>query len=169
MVIEIESEKDYSEIYSLVKLAFQTAEHADGDEHDYVTELRKSDRYIPELAFIAKQGDEIIGHIMITKTIVSSENENWVALLLSPVCVKLEFRKNGIGAALIQHSLKVAFKLGFKAVFLVGEPNYYGKFGFQSIANFGIKDTGNIPEQYTLVVELEKNALRQNVSTVSIC
>ncbi|MFM2225645.1 MAG: hypothetical protein RJA07_1847 [Bacteroidota bacterium] len=169
MIIETESEKDFSEIYNLVKIAFQTAEHADGNEQDYVTELRKTDRYIPELAFIAKEGNELIGHIMLTKTIVSTDIENWVALLLSPVCVKFEYRKKGIGAALIQHSLKAALQHGFKAVFLVGEPNYYGKFGFQSISNFGIKDTGSIPEQYTLVVEIDKSLLKQNGGTVSIC
>ena len=40
--IRQESQNDYKEVYNVVKIAFETAEHSDGNEHDLVTALRKS-------------------------------------------------------------------------------------------------------------------------------
>ena len=50
-MLEIRQEKinDYEEVYSVVKTAFKTAEHSDGNEQDLVKKLRKSDNFIPEL------------------------------------------------------------------------------------------------------------------------
>ena len=45
-MIEIRQEniKDYEEVYNVIKRAFETAEHRDGNEHDLVNELRKGDQ-----------------------------------------------------------------------------------------------------------------------------
>jgi len=168
-IFDTEKENEFSEIYDLVKIAFQTSENADGDEQDYVKNLRKSNNYIPELALTVKDGIKIIGHIMLTKTIITRGNEKLDSLLLSPVCTQLEYRNKGIASTLIRHSFSLAKDLGFKAVFLVGEPEYYGRFGFKSITNFGIKDTGDIPEQYTMGLELEDGFLEKKGGTISIC
>ena len=169
LTIDTEKESDFPEIYDLVKIAFQTSENADGDEQDYVNNLRKSGNYIPELALTIKDGTKIIGHIMLTKTIITRGYEKLDALLLSPVCIQLEYRNKGIASKLIRHSFTVAKDKGFKAIFLVGEPEYYSRFGFKSITNFGIKDTGDIPEQYTMGLELEEGFLGTKGGTISIC
>ena len=169
LTFDTEKENEFSEIYELVKIAFQTSENADGDEQDYVNNLRKSNNYIPELALTIKDGIKIIGHIMLTKTIITRGNEKLDAILLSPVCTQLEYRNKGIASMLIRHSFLLAKELGFKAIFLVGEPEYYKRFGFKSITNYGIKDTGNIPEQYTMVLELEDGFLGTKGGTISIC
>ena len=36
MVIRQETEKDYDEVYAVVKAAFERAEHSDGNEQDLV-------------------------------------------------------------------------------------------------------------------------------------
>ncbi len=50
MHIRQEKSKDYDEIHELVKSAFATAEHTDGNEFLLVDVLRKSDGFIAELA-----------------------------------------------------------------------------------------------------------------------
>lgn len=167
--IDIEKETEFSEIYELVKLAFQTSKDADGDEHDHINNLRKSENYIPELAMTIKDSGKIIGHIMLTKTFITRTTERLEALLLSPVCVLLEYRNNGIASKLIRYSLTTAKDKGYKAVFLVGEPKYYSRFGFKSISSFGIKDTGDIPEQYTMGLELVEGFIGRKGGTISIC
>ncbi len=167
-IIETETEKDFTEIYNLIKNAFETSEDADGDEHDYVNNLRKSPNYIQDLAFKIKVDSKIIGHIMLTKTYIERKNERLEALLLSPVCVLWEYRNKGIGSKLIEHSLVVAKEKGFKAVFLVGEPKYYNRFGFMSISNFGIEDTGYIPIKYKLAIELQNGYLADKGGKISI-
>ena len=40
--IRQETKKDYEEVYNVVKTAFETAEHSDGNEQDLVVALRNS-------------------------------------------------------------------------------------------------------------------------------
>ena len=46
MIIQQETSNDYNEVYELIKEAFASDEHADGNEQDLVVELRKSDAFI---------------------------------------------------------------------------------------------------------------------------
>ena len=65
-MLEIRQEKinDYEEVYSVVKTAFETAEHSDGNEQDLVIKLRKSDNFIPELSLVAIKDNKIVGYIL---------------------------------------------------------------------------------------------------------
>ena len=153
----------------MVRIAFQSAKDADGDEHDYVNRLRESNNYIPELALVTRDGAKIIGQIILTRMYIHGKEVEFEALLLSPVCVLMEYRNNGIGSKLIIHSLELAKSMGYKAVFLVGEPDYYSRFGFRTIEHFKIRDTGNIPVQYTMALELEAGYLNIAGGVISIC
>ncbi len=82
MAITSETEEEFREIYELVKVAFQTAKNADGDEHDYVNNLRKGSNYISNLAFTIKDNSKIVGHIMLTKTLIKRGPDFPEALLL---------------------------------------------------------------------------------------
>ena len=61
-MIEIrqENKNDYKEVYEVVKTAFESAEHSDGNEHDLVDLLRKSDNFIPELSLVAIDDNKIV-------------------------------------------------------------------------------------------------------------
>ncbi len=56
-MIEIrqENKEDYDEAYKVVKEAFETADHSDGNEQNLVVSLRKSKHFIPELSLVAIQ------------------------------------------------------------------------------------------------------------------
>ena len=70
-----------------------------------------------------------------------------------------DYRGRGIGAALVQRALADASRLGHRAVLLVGDAPYYGRFGFSS------EKTGNLwlPGRYDahrfLACELVPGAL----------
>lgn len=157
--IREESPKDFPEIYKLIKTAFETAKVKDGDEQDFADNLRKNERYIPQLALVAEHESKLIAHIMLTKTYVESENGLYEALLLAPICVLIEYRDMGIGSDLIKESFVRARELGFEAVFLCGDPAYYHRFGFRPTSEFGIKPKQNIPPEYVMGYELKPNAL----------
>lgn len=82
------------------------------------------------------------------------------ALLLAPISVILEFRNKGIGSELINESFRLAKKMGYTVVFLVGDPAYYHRFGFRRAVTFGIKHTHNIPDEYVMACKLVPNALK---------
>ncbi len=54
MYIRKENATDYDAVYSVIKCAFENAEHADGNEQTLVDSLRKGDAFIPELSLVAE-------------------------------------------------------------------------------------------------------------------
>ena len=52
------------------------------------------------------------------------------ACVLAPLAVAPAFQKQGIAAALVRHSLKRLTEGGYDLVVVLGEPHYYGRFGF---------------------------------------
>ncbi|OGI00349.1 MAG: GNAT family N-acetyltransferase [Candidatus Melainabacteria bacterium GWF2_37_15] len=167
MTIRRETEKDFPEIYDLVKIAFQTAKVSNGKEQDFVVKLRNSEDYIPELALVAEdEAGKLIGHIMLTKTYIFNDSTKFETLLLAPLSVALEYRNRGIGSALVKESFRLAKDLGYKSVILVGDPAYYTRFGFKPSINFNIKNNENIPDEYVMACELVPNALQGISGTI---
>ena len=167
MFIRTETEADYTNIYNLVKIAFQTAKVSNGKEQDYVNQLRASGNYIPELALIAEKNGEILGHIMLTKTHITNGDKKYEALLLAPLSVVLAHRNKGVGSKLICDSFELAKKMGYLSVIVVGDPAYYQRFGFKPSAEFGIRNIDNIPDMYVMACELAANALKNTGGDIS--
>ena len=152
-------EKDYNNIYDLVKQAFKTAKISYGKEQDFVVKLRRSANYIPDLEFVAEENKELIGHIMFTAQKIGIEKGEIVALLVAPLYVKLENRNMLVGSKLMKYGIEQAKKLDYKACFLVGDPKYYNRLGFKKITDFNIKNLTNIPDEFMLGYEIEENYL----------
>jgi len=168
--IRRERKEEYNAIYALIQTAFKTANVKDGDEGDFANGLRNKPGYIPELALVAEAGQKLIGHIMLTKTFVKQPDDSlFEALLLAPVSVLLEYRDIGVGSALIEESCQLAHDMGYKAVFLVGDPAYYNRFGFRRTSDYGIYPQSNIPEQYVMVRELIPGTLHKIKGLVDCC
>ena len=62
LVIREETPADYKKVYLLIKTAFASAEHADGNEQDLVNELRKSESFIPSLSLVAEKDGVLAGY-----------------------------------------------------------------------------------------------------------
>ncbi|HBQ87089.1 MAG TPA: N-acetyltransferase [Syntrophomonas sp.] len=169
MLIRKETSEEFSQIYDLVKIAFQTAKVSNGKEQDFVSELRGSGNYIPELALVAEDSGKLIGHIMLTTTYIANNNNKFEALLLAPVSVALEYRNRGVGSSLIKKGFELAREKGYTAVLLVGDPAYYHRFGFKSAVSFGIKHTQNIPDEYVMACELVPDAFKTISGIIECC
>lgn len=81
----------------------------------------------------ARQG-EIVGHALLSRMTVTGDGQELRALGLGPVGVRPGFQGGGIGAALIEAALAIARATGEALVFVLGEPDYYGRFGFSTVA-----------------------------------
>lgn len=80
------------------------------------------------------------------------------ALLLGPLAVEPARKGDGIGSALMHHSLAAAGAMGHRVVVLVGDPDYYSRFGFGPATAAGIRMPGENPERLR-VRELAAGAL----------
>lgn len=167
--IRPEKEDEYPEIYNLIRTAFETAKVKDGDEQDFANQLRTGSSYIPELALIAEIDGKLAGHIMLTRTYVETSVGKSEFLLLAPISVLIDYRNMGVGSALIRKSFEIAKSMGYKAVFLCGDPAYYSRFGFKPVSHFRIKPKGDIPEQYVMACELEPWTLDAVSGVVECC
>lgn len=138
MKIRQEKSDDYLEIYELVKKSFATSSHADGTEPDYLNEIRKKDSFIPELSLVVENDNgKLIGQVVLYKTIVTLLDRKITELLLSPICVHPDFFRQGIARAMMEKAFQIAKKMGYSAVFLCGNPDFYHKIGFIPTYEFG--------------------------------
>lgn len=151
--------EDYSTAYDLIKKAFETAEHRDGDEQDFAVRLRNGVNYIPELDLVAECDGRLIGHIMLTKTYVTRpDGRKYDTLLVAPLSVLLEYRGAGVGSELMEEGLRVALTMGYQSAFLIGDPNYYQRFGYKLTHQYGINHE-SLPAEYVMTKELVTGAL----------
>ena len=81
------------------------------------------------LSFVACEGARVIGTNRLWNIIAG---RNQPALLLGPLAVANDWRNRGIGTRLMRHALRAAGRLGHRAILLVGDAPYYGRFAFSA-------------------------------------
>ncbi|GHV09506.1 N-acetyltransferase [Clostridia bacterium] len=169
MLIRREQPADYLEVYELVKVSFATSSHADGTEADYLNEVREKTTFIPELSFVAVDVDKIVGQIVLYKTNIRTKNGDITELLLSPICVHPDYFRRGIATEMIEFALEQAKNLGYRAVFLCGNPDFYMKLGFVPTYKYGIihikDDSGTA--KWSMVRELYAGSLIEIKGTIN--
>lgn len=137
-------------VYSLVKRAFETAEHADGNEHELVNALRTGEAYIPQLSLVAEIDSQLAGHIMFTK----AETGGRAVLALAPLSVAPEYQRQGVGTALIQEGHRIARALGYGWSIVLGSETYYPRTGYLPADTFGIRAPFDVPRENFMACKL---------------
>ena len=148
--IRQETKKDYEEVYNVVKIAFETAEHSDGNEQDLVVALRNSSNFIPELSLVAIQDNKIVGYILFTKIKIGEFEE----LALAPLGILPEYQKQGLGKRLIEKGHQIAKQLGYHFSIVLGSDTYYPKSGYVSAIQYGIKAPFEVPNENFMAIKL---------------
>lgn len=162
------TEADYTTVYKLIKTAFETAEHRDGDEQDFAVNLRNGDNYIPELDLVAERDGKLLGHIMFTQTYVTKpDGSRYNTLMVAPLAVLPEYRSIGVGSALMKEGLRIAQNMGYQSAFLIGDLNYYQRFGYKLTHLYGINHE-SMPAEYLQVKELTQGALDGVIGMINL-
>jgi putative acetyltransferase len=84
------------------------------------------------ISLIAEHETNIVGHILFSRLGAPMR-----ALALSPLGVHPEFQRTSIGSTLVRNGLDRARQNRWQAVFVLGSPAYYGRFGFNAAAAEG--------------------------------
>ena len=118
---------DYAADISAITLEAFARKYGSGDkEVAIIDRLRPDGDVIVEL--VALDGGAVVGHAMFSRAVATPSTIEMAAL--GPVCARIDRQKSGIGSALIRAGLARCKALGFDAVVLLGDPNYYKRFGF---------------------------------------
>jgi putative acetyltransferase len=121
MGIRLEECADWTALYAIYSAAFGQLAEA-----DLVRDMHDDGDLI--LSLIAYDG-EPAGHIAYSRLILH-ETPSMKAAVLAPLAVAPSFQRKGIGAALIQEGLTRLTDKSYDLVLVLGEPHYYGRFGF---------------------------------------
>lgn len=137
LIIRKIEESDYKDVENLTREAFWNVYRPGCYEHLIIHNIHKDEKSIKDLEIVALYNHKIVGHIAYTKGKIENIN-NESFLTLGPVSIMPEFQGIQIGSKIIRISLQKAYRLGYTAVFIVGDENYYSRFGFELASKYNI-------------------------------
>ncbi len=160
ITIRQEHSKDIKSVSKIIEAAFKNEMYSDQKEHFLVDALRSSSAFIPELSLVAEYENKLVGHILLTKIKIKNATEAIESLALAPVSVAPKFQKKGIGKSLILEAHKIAKKLGYESIVLIGHENYYPKFGYELTSKYNITLPFEAPKKNCMIISLIENGLQ---------
>lgn len=141
-LIRPEEPADITAITSVTEQAFRHAPHTDHTEQYIVLALRQAGAL--SVSLVAQRAGQVVGHVAFSPVSVSDGSAHWYGL--GPVSVLPELQSQGIGSALVREGLAALRTLGAQGCVVLGEPAYYGRFGFRS--GQGLSLDGVPPEYF---------------------
>ena len=101
-------------------------------------------------AVVALSAGQVVGHAMLSRLeLTATGGAAWQALALAPVAVAPDRQRRGIGSALVRRCLALAGPLS--PVFVIGAPGFYGRFGFEDAALWGVSSRFEPPAGHFMV------------------
>jgi len=140
--IRPEQPKDIPVIHALNASAFRTDAEA-----RLVDALRANGKAIYSYVAVDEQ-DTVLGHVLYSPVTTPLPSHG---LGLAPVAVKPEFQNQGVGSKLIRASLVEVKTDGYDFIVLLGSPEYYHRFGFQTASAFGLQNEYGVDEEFMVL------------------
>ena len=128
MIIRKENQSDVGAITDITKAAFENHPYSNNTEPFIIHALRAAKALT--ISLVAEMEDKLVGHIAFSPVTFSDGSENWYGL--GPISVLPDHQKQGIGTKLVNEGLQMLKDLGAQGCVLVGDPNFYERFGFRS-------------------------------------
>lgn len=139
--IRLEKTSDIQGIHNITMAAFLNAPHTDHTEQFIVDALRNAGTLT--ISIIAEDSTKIIGHVALSLITISDGSTHWYGL--GPLSVLPIEQNKGIGSQLMQAAIKELKRLNANGCVLLGDPNYYRRFGFEAIESLVLPD---VPPEY---------------------
>ena len=124
--IRDETPRDSKAVYQVIASAFGQSAEA-----ELVKALQQAGDKV--ISLVADEDSQIVGHILLSKMTAP-----FPALALAPISVIPAKQRCGIGSALVTKAVNRARHEGWAAIFVLGDPHYYERFGFsrEAASNF---------------------------------
>lgn len=147
MTIRPETSQDCSAIEDVHIAAFANHPYSRQTEHLIVNGLRAA--HALAVSLVAEVDGKVVGHIAFSPLRIDGTDSMW--FLLGPVGVLPEYQRRGIGQELVRQGLKAIEAFGAEGCALVGDPAYYGRFGFTHARELIFE---GIPPEYCLFLRI---------------
>lgn len=144
-MIRREGPGDWAEIEGVIDAAF-----GDRETSAFAGRIRASPGYVPDLSFVTEENGAIVAHTMLSR--VRLEGPDVDVLILTPMSVRPDRQRQGVGRALVEVVLAAADERGEPLVLVEGIPSYYPKLGFRSATELGLdRPDPTVPEAAWMV------------------
>ncbi len=151
---------EYRETENLMREAFWNHYSPGCSEHYLVHIMRNHPTFVRELDIVAIADGKIVGNVVYLKSVIKADDGTTHEVLsLGPIAVHPGYQRRGIGRVMIEYSREIARQMGFKAILLCGDPDYYSRQGFVPAETLGIRTAENMYFAALHVCELYKGAL----------
>ncbi len=130
MQIEIrcEAPADVPAIEAVTISAFLHAPHSSHTEQRIVSALREAGQLMLSLVAVAEAN--VVGHVAASPVSISEGEPGWCGF--GPISVLPSYQRRGVGARLMREALRILREKGAAGCVVLGEPAYYGRFGFRA-------------------------------------
>ncbi len=144
MSVKIREEEpgDASIIEAITLAAFSNAAHTVHAEHHIVNALRRSGALT--ISLVAELDGVLVGHVALSPVSISDGSVHWFGL--GPISVLPVHQRRGVGSALMRAVLAALRQRGTHGCVLLGDPGYYGRFGFRATPDLVLP--GVLPEYF---------------------
>lgn len=125
----------------------------------------------PLLSLVALEQDQVVGQVVFSQALISGQAQA-KAFILAPLGVLPTHQSSGIGSRLVKAGLERLAQQGADLVFVFGDPDYYGRFGFQAANAWELPAPYPIPAPYEeawQVLALQAQALGTIKGQVLCC
>jgi putative acetyltransferase len=133
--IRTETDADRPACLKVVTVAFAKDDGLEPSETNLLRELFESAAYMPDLSIVAESGGAVVGHVISTRATIGGQP----SLGLGPIAVTPRLQGQGVGSALMQASIERATVADESTIVLLGDPDYYERFGFVRADVLGIE------------------------------
>lgn len=134
MLLRRELLTDHDAVRAVHQVAFDAGAEGVVVEAVLMDQLRRDGAVIPGLSLVAELDGEVVGHVLCSRGTLAGVPSAG----LGPIGVLPGMQGRGIGAALMHGVLAAADAIAEPAVFLLGEPAFYGRFGFVAASMVGV-------------------------------
>lgn len=140
---------DRAAIHDITHRAFAPMPFSDGDEPDLINRLRDDEALV--ISLVVEQDGKLVGHIAFSPAFAADGSDGWYAL--GPVAVEPQLQKARIGTLLIETGIDLLRDRDAAGCVLVGNPDYYSRFGFQRFPDLAPE---NEPAEYFQILPLRE-------------
>ena len=145
MILRNETAADLESITEVTKAAFKNHPISNQTEQFIIKSLREAGELA--VSIVAEIDGCVVGHIAFSRIKISGGAKDWYGL--GPISVLPEHQKQGIGKSLVNEGLTLLKESGGQGYALIGDPNYYKRFGFK---NFPELVHEGVPQEVFLVL-----------------
>ncbi len=142
-IIRLEKQNEERAVENLVRESFWNIYRPGAYEHFLLHIMRKHKDFVKELNLVMELDGEVIGQTAFVKShILTDDGRKIPTLTLGPICISPKYTRRGYGKILLDFAFDKAHELGYGAVMLEGNIDFYEKCGCTEASRYNIRYHG---------------------------